>query len=410
MSTHQVLVRRITILPHPNADALELGQVDDFVVVVQKGLYKSGDLIAYIPEQSILPDALVAEMGLEGRLGSGNRVKPVKLRGQLSQGLCYPAREGWVEGQDVGLELGVEKWTPEVPKVLAGNVYHLGEEFTVAFDIENVKKFPGVLIEGEEVKMTEKVHGTFVQFILVPRAMLSPSPDKLPPGWFLRRPIGDIAVDLLGMCVAPGPDFGSAVFGLTEREVCEKAWGLFSQSKWLFAVSSKGVGAKGNVLKAEDPANAGNLYLKAAETLDMQARMVAVFGDNECLVTVCGELYGTGVQDLHYGAKDAPEFRIFDIYLGTRGRGRYLNSAELEAACAALDLKHVPVLYQGPFSRAKMLELTDGKETISGQSKHLREGIVVGPVNERRDSQAGRVKFKSVSADYLTRKGGTEHN
>ena len=376
MSTHEVLVRRITILPHPNAERLELAQVDDYRCVVGKGLYKTGDLIAYVPEQSILPDALAKELELDGKLGSGNRVKPVRLRGELSQGVCVPWREGWVEGQNVADELGVTKWTPDVSngpnrlRVRPNNVYHLGEQWTVNYDVENIKKFPTVIAEGELVVYTEKLHGTFGQFILVNRTLLDEDT--------LQRL----------------PDY-------TRDE----------RSMFLFAVSSKGVGSRGDVLKLEDPANANLAYTRVAVTLQMRERMEQVFAANDAPVTICGEVYGPGVQDMTYGETgEGIGFRVFDIYLGTRSYGRYLNDAELDEACKALGLERVPVLYRGPFDKAKMLELTDGKETVSGQAKHIREGVVVCPVVERRDPLAGRCKFKSVSAAYLTRSGGTEFN
>ncbi|MYG14266.1 MAG: RNA ligase (ATP), partial [Gammaproteobacteria bacterium] len=42
--------------------------------------------------------------------------------------------------------------------------------------------------------------------------------------------------------------------------------------------------------------------------------------------------------------------------------------------------------------------------------RHMREGVVVRPVAERESPGLGRVILKSVSGDYLTRKGGTEYN
>ena len=68
----------------------------------------------------------------------------------------------------------------------------------------------------------------------------------------------------------------------------------------------------------------------------------------------------------------------------------------------------MPVLYQGPFSLAKLQELTDGATTLGGA--HVREGVVVKPAAERVSHEFGRVILKSVSGRYLTRKGGTEFN
>lgn len=55
MSTLRVTAERLTILAHPNADALELAQVGLYRAVVAKGAYRTGDLALYIPKQSVLP-------------------------------------------------------------------------------------------------------------------------------------------------------------------------------------------------------------------------------------------------------------------------------------------------------------------------------------------------------------------
>ena len=74
---------------HPNADALEIAQIEDYMSLVQKGVYHTGDLVVYLPEASVVPQDVIEELGLEGRLAgkTKNRVKAIKLRGVLSQGL-----------------------------------------------------------------------------------------------------------------------------------------------------------------------------------------------------------------------------------------------------------------------------------------------------------------------------------
>lgn len=162
MSTFAVLVRRIEVFPHPNADLLELAKVDDYRCVVKKGEFKTGDLVAYIPEASLVPEALLAEMGLSGRLAGPekNRVKAVKLRGELSQGLVLKARPSWPEGDDVTAELGISKWIPPIPVHLTGELAPAPDGWHGYTDIENIKRYPDVLKPGEEVVATEKVHGT----------------------------------------------------------------------------------------------------------------------------------------------------------------------------------------------------------------------------------------------------------
>jgi len=98
MSEFSCEVVRVKIEPHPNADAIEIARVGDYQSIVRKGQFKDGDLAVYIPEQAIVPEWMLREMGMydeerqKGGLAgaAGNRVKAIKLRGVVSQGLVYP--------------------------------------------------------------------------------------------------------------------------------------------------------------------------------------------------------------------------------------------------------------------------------------------------------------------------------
>nr|WP_316043569.1 RNA ligase family protein [Actinomadura sp. CNU-125] len=88
---------------------------------------------------------------------------------------------------------------------------------------------------------------------------------------------------------------------------------------------------------------------------------------------------------------------------------RWLAPAELAGVLADVGLPAAPVLYEGGYDEAKLLELANGRETVSGRAEHLREGLVVRPAAERRSPvTGGRAIAKFVSPGYLTRKGGTE--
>ena len=361
MSTFQAPVVRVHIEAHPDADALELAAVGGFRAVVRKGAFSEGQLVAYIPEQAILPEALIEELGLVGRLGGSakNRVTPVRLRGVLSQGLVLAARPGWAEGDDVQEALGLQRYEPPIPVHMGGKVTGAHYENTLSYDIENIKRRPWLMKLGEEVVMTEKVHGTWTQITLLP--------------------------------ASHGDDEGGG----------------------RLLVSSKGLAAKGQAFLGDDPENADNLYVRAARAHGVIERLHRVFGERDEPVHLLCEVFGQGVQDLHYGAQARsegapPGLRAFDLYLGRRDRGRFLDDAELEATLKQLDLPRVPVLYRGPFDPDTLLALTEGKETVSGQGLHLREGVVVRTTAEQPHPRYGRLQFKSVSEAYLLRKGGTE--
>jgi RNA ligase (TIGR02306 family) len=360
--THRVPVVKLTIKPHPNADRLELAQVGGFDVVVGKGQFQTGDFGAYIPEQSILPQPLIRQLGLEGRLAgkSADRVKAVRLRGVVSQGLVAPAQPSWREGDDVAQELGVTRWDPPIPVQLQGKAWVPGRGRCIGYDIENIKAYPDVFAPGEPVVVTEKIHGTWCQVGLVPEAYADPEEGRL-------------------------------------------------------VVSSKGQAQAHRAIKRTGEGAAQNLYVRAERGLGIGERIERAFPAEQLPIFVLGEIFGNGVQDLDYGATaqagpDAIGFRVFDIFTGWYPGGRFLNDDELDAACEALGLPRVPVLWRGPFDRARIAELTSGSESVSGQSRHIREGVVVRSAVESRHDELGRKQLKSISDAYLFRSGGTEYN
>ncbi|UQW99767.1 RNA ligase (ATP) [Streptomyces sp. RerS4] len=357
MSTLRVTVEELTVHEHPNADALELAQVGLYRAVVAKGAYRSGDFALYIPEQAVLPAALIEELGLTGRLAGGdhNRVKAVRLRGELSQGLvCRPRALDGVDlaraakdGTDFAEALGVVKWSPPVPTTMDGDV-EAAADLLPWVDVENLQRYPGIFEPGEPVVLTEKLHGT----------------------------------------------------------ACLTTY-LVADDRVL--VSSKGFGSRGLALKEDER----NLYWRAVRghgVPEVAARLAGRLGATR--VGIFAEVYGAGVQDLGYGARSGdadtpPGYAVFDVSAEVDGQVRWLDPAEvLEDG----ELPLVPRLYTGPYEPERVLELASGRETVSGKGLHLREGVVVRPVTERYSPVVGgRAIAKAVSPAYLTRKGGTEY-
>lgn len=126
-------------------------------------------------------------------------------------------------------------------------------------------------------------------------------------------------------------------------------------------------------------------------------------------VIVYAEIFGAGVQDMVYGLTNR-SFRVFDIAINNR----YIDFDDKKELCDKFNVPMVPVLYRGPFSVEKLEEFTNGPTTMCAIDKagkfSGREGIVVTPIKEVEYCSVvkGRRIIKSVSADYLARKGGTE--
>lgn len=364
MSTFEAKVYKLKIEPHPDADKLELAVIGDYRAVVGKGLYKTGDLGVYIQEGSLVPKWLCEKYDWKLAGPDANRVKAIRLRGVLSQGIIIPVTspaggfgrsllcraEGEEallvqEGQDVAAALGIVKYEPPIPVHMSGEVFN-AYGYTLKYDIENIKKFPDAIPDGEMVLITEKLHGTWT-------------------------------------CFGFHQDIPHPI------------------------VTSKGLSGQGLAFKIND-ANADNLYIRSLmSTADADGNNILHRLQNEFVdglpFYILGETYGKGVQDLHYGLTK-PHFRAFDIYVGAPGDGRYLNGHEFISVCNKIGLEMVPVLWHGPYSKQLVKELTDGKDNVTGA--HMREGIVIrGLLDDKRLPDLGRVILKSVSEAYLLRKG-----
>ncbi len=147
------------ILPHGNAERLELAHIKGWQCVVPRARYTAGDLVTYIPVDSVLPDALADRLGVSKYLSKG-RVRCARLRGEPSFGLIMDRENGaWPLGTDVREHYGITKYIPPVKLSAAdADVPHpLFDSYT---EIENMRNFPDVFTSGEDVIVTEKIHGT----------------------------------------------------------------------------------------------------------------------------------------------------------------------------------------------------------------------------------------------------------
>jgi RNA ligase (TIGR02306 family) len=169
MSNFRVSKQKISLFTHPNADALQLGKVGSYQVVVQKGLYQDGDEVIFAPEKSVLTGQLKTEYEKYLVGPNKDRVKAVRLRGEISSGIIIPNQlvpnfSGISLDEDVSESLGITKYEPPIPAQLAGKVRSFDMPFVGHHDCEHVGVYVNELIDGERVIITEKVHGS--QFIL----------------------------------------------------------------------------------------------------------------------------------------------------------------------------------------------------------------------------------------------------
>ncbi len=159
MSTFKAEVVPVSLTPHPNADTLSLVQVYGFTAIVRTADFADRDRAVYIPVDAIVPDR--PEFAF---LDGHRRIKARKLRGVFSMGLLIAAPDGAEIGDDLTAALGIEKHDPDIIQDRGNPVCvedgpappGLAPAYT---DIESLRRYRHLLVEGEPVVATEKIHG-----------------------------------------------------------------------------------------------------------------------------------------------------------------------------------------------------------------------------------------------------------
>lgn len=361
MSTLKVEVVEVEeVLDHPNADRLEIVKVKGWYCVVGKEQYNVGDLAVYFPIDSIIPQELEEKIfGPDSKIRlSKSRVRTIKIRQAISQGLLVSfdtlGLKPEAKGSDLTSKLGVTKFEPTTPVTMRGKQTSRKETNPYFFkytDIENYKNYPNRFVEGEEVVVTCKIHGSSERAGWVP-------------------------------CVAD-----------TWWKKVKQFFGLLPE--WDFVYGSRNVQLHN---KFRD-----NIYAEIVDKYNLKEKLK--YG--ECLY---GEVYGDGIQKGYtYGCgPNERKFVAYDLKRGISSDGQtgYVDSDELFKWCEENDVPHVPVLYRGPFNYEKAKALTEGDSVLCPEQK-VREGVVIKPEHETYDHM-GRKVLKLISDEYLLNKENTD--
>lgn len=161
------------VTPIPGSDFLETAHVMGWQCVVKKGEFKPGDMGVYFEVDSFLPEDERYEFLRTSSFrdnadnGKGFRIRTMKMRGQLSQGLLlplarFPELAGMHEGDDATEKLGVKKWY--VPETASDGGTIIGERpyGIPASDEIRIQSATELLDElrGKPYYITTKMDGT----------------------------------------------------------------------------------------------------------------------------------------------------------------------------------------------------------------------------------------------------------
>lgn len=347
---------------HPNADRLELATVKGWQCVVRKGEFKEKDKALYIPIDSVLPGELESKIfgpNSAVKLSKG-RVKTIKLRKAVSQGLLIPLsliglNENLAVGLDLREKLGIVKYEPpeEHQSALAGggtkkpNKKKDNPNFKKYTSLENVKNFPSIFQPGEEVSVTEKIHGT-----------------NFRAGYVLKDR-----------------------FSMWEK--IKKFFG-FHVSNYEFVYGSHNVQLQN---KKKSPfVEYANVYEEAVEKYRLRDMLTEG-------VVLYGEIYGSNIQKgYNYGCSEGERKAVFfDIMID----GVYLAPDAMFMALKNAGLPAVKELYRGPFDIDKIKGILKGN-SVMVPSQPIIEGGVCKPLTPS-PSLIGRKVLKFINDEYLLR-------
>lgn len=174
-------IRKIDAIdPITDADAIEVATVGGWKVVVKKGEFAVGDLAVYCEIDSWIPTELAPFLskGKEPREFEGvkgERLRTIRLRGQLSQGLllsldtALPFTNSFVEGDDVSEVLNIQKWERPMPAQLAGVARGNFPSLIPKTDQERVQNLAAEIgaAQGSLYEVTEKLEGSSMTCYLI---------------------------------------------------------------------------------------------------------------------------------------------------------------------------------------------------------------------------------------------------
>jgi RNA ligase (TIGR02306 family) len=329
-------VRKITnIRPIEGADMIELATVGGWNVVVGKDIgHKVGDMVVYCEIDSFLPIRDVFEFLRKSsfkKMGDqeGFRLKTIKLRGQVSQGLILPISVVPItqfasaytlpEGMDVTEMLGIVKYEPPIPAELSGKVKGLFPSFLRKTDEERVqnltKEYEQYKSLGRKFYVTEKLDGSSATFY-----------------------------------------YNDGVFGVCSRNL--------------------------ELLETE-----GNTFWKVARELDLENKM-RDFGVN---ISLQGELIGEGIQGNPYKIKGQTVkfFNLFDIDLQVYHSLAHLDRALGIMGIKMVPI--VDEFFVLPDTIEELLKYAEDKSVLNDKTE--REGVVVRSMDRTISFKAISNKF-----------------
>jgi hypothetical protein len=342
--------------PIEGADKIECAEILGWEVVVKKGEFAVGQKVVYIEIDSIVPDRPEFEFLRDRKF----RVRTIKLRKQISQGLALPIdilpKEVYNIDDDVTEILGVKKYDPqaEVEIKLMQEKLERSNNKIVKF-LSRYSFFRKLFFKPKKGSFPSFIHKTDETRIQNIPSILEKEKDTR-------------------FIVTEKLDGQSATYFLVKDKKT-----LFGKQKYIFGVCSRNL-----LLSVEDNSS----YWTIARQVGIRKVLENLIGDKQ-FVAIQGEILGEGIQGNKYKVSGY-DFYAFNLIF-PNGR---INSVSAEFALRKEGIKFVPILdedFRLKSTVAEMVEYAKGKSTLLPT---LREGVVIRSIDKD-------VSFKVINPEFL---------
>ena len=355
------------VRPIEGADAIDVIRVLGWECVIKKGEFAPGDLCIYIEVDSLLPDIEALSFMSSRKF----RIKTIKLRGQISQGLAVPTT---ILDKSVQCLLEPDM---DVTELLGITKY---EKYSEPVE-------PKTPINRKPIKPWVNKW--------VPRWLRILIMNKFP--WFYTKNFTKKHIRTFPDCIPKTDETRVQSYGSTLVKhkgtsvyITEK---LDGSSITIFKIKNE-VGVCSRNLRL--PPEEGSKYWDTVRELGIDSSVANINIDN---FAIQGELIGEGIQGNKYKLK-GNDIRIFGAFM--IDERRYCNYDELVELCNRLNVQMVPVL-------AVDIELHDNvdawvQESISKSTLNpavWQEGVVIASMGAVKGHGMGRLSFKSINPNFL---------
>ena len=238
--------------------------------------------------------------------------------------------------------------------MIDNTIFWVGHALPI-LDIASIEDHPNLIQEGEEVVITEKLHGNFIGITIIVGV------DYWPHGFSSHTGKSNILI-------------------------------------WNKAIGRKAFSFKdctGNVYNTH--VTLGQKIINTDGFKEWYDIINGIKSNDVEYYHIIGEIIGEGIQDLSYGL-DEPEFKLIAMIREDGDDLQYACHDAIIQYAKDFEVQPAPIMYMGPYSDSVLDMFKTGQTAMNADHNH--EGIVIQTKYGRSDAEFGEVILKYISEDF----------